>query len=90
MMKKIFALALVPFFLAACGKTLDGTYADASGTIEMTFDGKYVNYMGMMELEYEIDGDKIKIDTQQGGALIFTIKDNKTITSPMIGTLKKQ
>jgi hypothetical protein len=83
----IITLALMS--LVACGSSLDGTYADKSGSIKYTFDSDgTVQYemMGMarMELKYEVDGDEIKIFSEGGGpALIMTIKEDGSIVGGM-------
>ncbi len=59
----LFAVAML-FSLTACGKTLDGTYADASGMVQYKFSGHKVTMKTMgveSELDYSIDGDDIKI-----------------------------
>ena len=72
--------------LAACGQSLNGTYADASGVVEYTFEsgGKVTTKtMGMeAELKYEVDGKKVKFLTP-GGALVYTLKDDGSMAGPM-------
>ena len=72
--------------LAACGQSLNGTYADASGVVEYTFEsgGKVTTKtMGMeAELKYEVDGKKVKFLTP-GGALVYTLQDDGSMAGPM-------
>lgn len=78
-MKKIIAVALLPLFLAACGKSLDGTYQDSTGMASLTFKGDTVE-----------DG-KVKIEGMNGEtALVLRIKDDNTLVMPMVGELKKR
>jgi outer membrane lipopolysaccharide assembly protein LptE/RlpB len=90
-MKKLFLLSVV-LLLSACGSKLDGTYADKNGMLSYTFksNGKtYQSAMGMeVELDYEVDGNKIKLVTPQGN-MIMTLLDDGSIESPM-GILTKQ
>ena len=73
-------------FLAACGQSLSGTYADSSGSIEYKFEsgGKVTTkVMGMeAELKYELDGKKVKFLTP-GGALVYTLQDDGSMAGPM-------
>lgn len=73
-------------FLAACGQSLSGTYADSSGVVEYKFEsgGKVTTKtMGMeAELKYELDGKKVKFLTP-GGALVYTLQDDGSMAGPM-------
>ncbi len=72
--------------LSACGASLDGTYTDPNGMLSYTFKsgGKlYESAMGMeIELNYQMDGKKIKIMSPQGN-LILTLLDDGSIQGPM-------
>ncbi len=76
-------------FLAACGSSLDGTYADESGSLKYTFDSDGTvqhDMMGMakMEMKYEVDGDEIKIFSEGGGpTVIMTLKEDGSIEGGM-------
>jgi len=93
-MKKLLLLSAVTFLLSACGSSLDGTYSDENGIMEYKFEssGKvYAGVMGMKtELEYEIDGDKLKIFVPGGGNQIMTLNDDGSISGPMGVKLTKQ
>ena len=88
-MKKLFALALLPLLLAACGKTLDGTYVDKTGMAEFTFKGNTVEMMGM-EFDYKIEDGKVKFKSGDGTMTVVQIKDDNTLIFPMVGELKKR
>lgn len=88
-MKKLITVALMTVFLAACGKTLDGTYADSTGSLKLTFKGNKLEFMGV-EVEYKIEDGKVKFNNGSGATVVIPIKDDKTITFPMAGDLVKQ
>lgn len=88
-MKKLIAASMASLLLVACGKTLDGTYSDSTGIMKMTFSGNKVETMGT-ELEYKIEDGKLKIKGENGAAMVFHIEDDQTLTSSLIGTLKKE
>lgn len=93
-MKKLLFTTVLAMLLTACGKSLDGTYVDGSGMMEYKFEsnGKvYAGAMGMeTELEYEIDGEKLKIYAPDGENQILTLNEDGTIGGPMGITLKKK
>ncbi|MEG0044873.1 MAG: hypothetical protein RR729_02800 [Comamonas sp.] len=88
-MKKLIAISMMTLLLAACGKTLDGTYADQTGAAEITFKGNTLEMMGM-EVEYKIEDNKVKIEKDGAKVTILTIKDSDTLVLPMVGELKKK
>lgn len=88
-MKKMIAIALSSILLVACGKKLDGTYADATNNIQYTFKGDQVEVMGM-ELEYKVEDGKVKIKGDNGQYLVLKIKDDETLYQPMVGDLTKR
>lgn len=59
------ALVTAMVMLAACGKSLSGTYADSHDVISVTFKsgGKAeMSVMGtMQEVSYEVEGDRVKM-----------------------------
>ena len=75
--------------IAACGggAKLDGTYTDEMGltSYRFTSGGKvYVSAMGIeTELNYRVDGDKVKIGTPQGPNMIFTLLPGGALSGPM-------
>ena len=91
-MKKI-ALVLCMLLLAACGKSLDGTYMLGSGFgssgLIFKSGGKVVQTTSMMgmeseqEMSYKIDGDKIKISAGQGASMVLTLLPDGSIQGPM-------
>ena len=91
-MKKFLSLALV-LLLLACGSKVDGTYADKAGLISYTFksNGKVSQTsMGMtIEMNYEVEGDKIKLMAAQGVSIVMTLKEDGSIEGPL-GNLTKQ
>ncbi len=86
------ALALAAL-LAGCGSGIQGTYADEFGITRMTFkrDGTVVqSAMGTeVEMEYEVDGDKVRLKTPMG-ALLLTRVDDDTLSGPMGATFKRE
>ena len=87
--KKLIALSLISLMLAACGKTLDGTYADQTGMAEFTFKGNKLEMMGV-EIEYKIEDNKVKVQKNGATVTLLTIKDDGTLVMPMVGELKKK
>ena len=88
-MKKLIAMTLASLLLAACDKTLDGTYADKTGMAEFTFKGNTLEYMGM-EMEYQIEDNKVKVKKDGATVTLLTVKDADTLVFPMLGELKKR
>ena len=88
-MKTYLIAIAAAMLLAACGKTLDGTYADQTGAAEITFKGNTLEMMGM-EVEYKIEDNKVKIEKDGAKVTILTIKDGDTLVLPMVGELKKK
>lgn len=88
-MKKMIAVTLVSLLLAACGKTLDGTYTDKTGMAEFTFKGNTLEYMGV-EVEYKIEDNKVKVKKDGATVTLLTVKDDDTLVFPMLGELKKR
>ena len=88
-MKKILCVAWASVLLAACGKTLDGTYADKTGMAEFTFQGNKVEMMGM-EFDYKIEDGKVKFNNGDGANVVLQIKDDNTLVFPLVGELKKR
>ena len=78
--------------LSACSSGLNGIYTDEQEVVEMKFEsgGKvYMSTIGMeTELEYKIDGDKVKIIMPQGN-WILRMQDDGTLNGPM-GVLSKK
>jgi hypothetical protein len=87
-MKPMTMMVAVGLLIAACGGSkLDGTYTDEMGltTYRFTSGGKvYMSVMGIeTELNYKVDGDKVKIGAPQGGNLIFTLLADGALSGPM-------
>ena len=87
-MKTTTMMVAVGLLIAACGGSkLDGTYTDEMGVTSYRFTsgGKvYVSVMGIeTELNYEVDGNKVKIGAPQGGNLIFTLLADGGLSGPM-------
>lgn len=87
-MKSTTMMVAVGLLVAACGgPTLDGTYTDGTGltSYRFTSGGKvYVSAMGTeTELNYELDGDKVRIGVPQGGNVILTLLDDGSLSDPM-------
>jgi outer membrane lipopolysaccharide assembly protein LptE/RlpB len=91
-MKRLFLLSAA-LLLAACGSKLDGTYTDGSGMMSYTFksNGKMAQtVMGTeVEMNYEVDGNKVKLITPQG-KLVMTLLEDGSIQGPMGMKLTKQ
>ena len=92
-MKNVMTVLCLALTLAACSKTLSGTYVGTSDAakfagLSLEFSGNKVigNFGGQKrEFSYTIDGNNIKL---QGGE-IFTLEKDGSITSPL-GPLKKK
>jgi hypothetical protein len=85
-MKWIFHTMASTIFLAACGDSLEGTYADKTGYAQYKFEtnGK-VNAKALgqsIDLKYEIDGDSLMILEPAGDAEIFALNDDGSISGP--------
>lgn len=91
-MKKRIAFVATALMLSACGQKLTGTYADKDNMLALTFEsgGKVLEHsIGPdMELNYEMDGDKVKLQTPQG-TMVLTMKNDGSIAGPT-GLMKKQ
>lgn len=88
-MKKILVAFTTVFLLSACGSKIDGVYTDQTGIAEFKFkpDGT-VQMMGT-EMKYEVVGKEVKVAAPQG-KLIFDIIDDDTLSSDLMGKLKKK
>lgn len=87
------AVFIAILLLSACGgSSLDGTYSDEMGITELKFEsgGKvYASFLGYeTELEYEMDGDKLKIISPQGNQ-IYRLQEDGSFSGPT-GTFKKK
>ena len=79
------------YALTACSDGMQGRYADDFGMGALTFDGdgKVVQSSELagveMEMEYTVDGDKIRLSNPQapGAALVLTRIDSETLSGPM-------
>lgn len=77
--------------LTACGDGMQGRYVDDYGMGALTFhgDGKVVQSSELagveVEMEYEVDGDKIRLSNPQapGAVLVLTRIDSETLSGPM-------
>jgi len=91
---KIFMLSVLVMLISACSSGLDGTYTDGSGMVEYQFntDGKVaMTTLGIETvLDYEIDGDKLKIHSSGNTNLVFTINEDGTLAGPMGMDLHKK
>src|SRR5438093_13367895 len=87
-MKPTTMMVAVGLLIAACGGSkLDGTYTDEMGLTNYRFTSGGKVYMSVMgietELNYEVDGNKVKIGAPQGGNLIFTLLADGALSGPM-------
>ncbi len=93
---KIDILVIAVLLLSGCGSKIDGTYTDSSRTVTYTFKSNGTVLMSTMgtevELKYEVDGDKIKIQTapQGSASLVLTLLDDGSIQGPMGIKLTKE
>ncbi|MDT0496038.1 hypothetical protein RM530_01480 [Algiphilus sp. W345] len=84
-------IAALPAFLAAalvaCGSGFEGTYTDEMGISQYEFkkDGTArIGAMGtVVEIEYEIDGDELRLLMPQGMTQILTLADDGALEGPM-------
>ena len=90
-MRLIALLALV-FLLAACGSKLNGEYADKLGLVSYKFESGNKVYFSALGVEsegqYEIDGNKVKVESN-GQNIIYTILEDGSINTPF-GILTKK
>lgn len=81
-LKNLIVLSAV-LFLTACGGKFSGTYADPSGALTYTFssDGKVIQSGGGLEVEmnYEVDGDKVKLKGNDGMSMVLPMVDGKIV-----------
>lgn len=86
-------IAVVVASQSAFAFSLDGKYSDEAALANYTFspDGKVImSAMGLQgEMNYAVDGDKVKITTPQG-TLVMAILNDGSIRGPMGMTLSKQ
>lgn len=91
-MNKIY-LAIAVLLLSACDSNVEGTYSDKMGITSYTFDSGDKVLMSTMgtevEMNYEVDGDKVKLATPQGN-LVLTLLEDGSIKGPMGMKLTKQ
>ncbi len=94
-MRKIAILVLV-LLLAACGKGLNGTYADSMGMIHYTFDRDGTVTVEMLgkaqQTTYvrEKDTLKVKVPGTESEAVDFTINQDGSLQGPLGVRLEKQ
>lgn len=93
-MNKIY-LAIAVLLLSACGSNVEGTYSDNMGITSYTFDSGDKVLMSAMgtevEMNYEVDGDKVKLGTPEGkGNLVLTLLEDGSMKGPMGMKLTKQ
>lgn len=77
--------------LSACGgKKLDGSYGQDNLGVVLAFkpNGKAV-YMGMAEVDYEVDGNDVKLHIPGQPVLILKILEDGSIQFPLLGKLKR-
>ena len=90
---KLMFLLIAALSLSACAPSLDGTYADQTGVITVTFKSNGRMSQSMMgfetEYDYKVEANKIKLLTPQG-ILILTLDDDGSIHGPMGITLLKR
>ena len=89
-------LTFTAILLAACGSPIQGTYSDDTGTTTYTFkpDNKVqvsAEMMGIkseMEFDYDVDGDKVRINLPQGTVVLTRLADGSL--QGMGATLRKR
>ena len=91
---KLALVVLLSMLLSACGDGMTGTYTGGLAEDQvLTFhgNGKATQETAGMEvqLEYEVDGDKIKLHNPDlpGTTLVLTRKDADTLTGGPMGVL---
>jgi hypothetical protein len=84
-MSRMFVLLVPLLLLAACGRSLEGTYADDVGFMSYTFhdDGRAVqSVLGLeVEMRYEREGDRIVVDGPFADMELVRI-DERTLEGP--------
>lgn len=90
-MKKLFLVSMI-LLLSACGSKLDGTYKNNDG-LQLTFNSNGTVSTTMldmeMELSYEVNGNKIKVQFPQGDQ-IWTLKEDGSIDAGFLGKYTKK
>ena len=85
-MPRVFAILALATLLSACGRGLEGTYADDVGFMSFTFhgDGRVVHStLGLeVEMRYERDGDRILVDGPVADMELLRI-DADTLEGPL-------
>ena len=89
-MKRLLVGILFAFTLAGCGKgLLDATYSGPRGaTLVFKPNGKVI-FLGAMEMDYEVDGQDIKLTSPGQGTLVLKMLDDGSIQYPILGTYKR-
>ncbi len=86
---------LAMFLIVACSKGIEGTYtnesASAAGIEEtFTFDGDGKVIVDNHEMDYTIDGDKIKIKSPDGTIVFMRQKDGSLVGPSDIKLIKQK
>lgn len=86
------AIAAIVLALVGCGGKMEGSYvSDKPGlkgvVLTLKPNGKAV-YLGVSELDYEVDGKDVKLRSPTG-TLILKGHDDGSLDFPGIGNLKK-
>lgn len=71
--------------LAGCGHKLSGTYADEDNIMSLTFNKNGKVLMGSNELDYEVDGDLVKLKSPMG-TQVMHLQSDGTIRSDLLNT----
>lgn len=91
-LRKLLAIALL-CLLSACGKGMDGTWADAMGASRYHFQSNgtvTVEVMGTSQvLDYTRDGERLELQLADGTTLDFTLAGDGALQGPLGIRLEK-
>lgn len=90
---KIVPILMTILLLAACGKSISGTYENSMLTVKFEPGKAYVTN-GLLgsttEVGYKADGDKITLEGHGGSTLVLTSNEDGSLEGMPGGTLKKK
>lgn len=91
MNSKLLFVILFSVILSACGKSVVGTYTDASGMGSFDFrsNGTVLQSPMGLEFPYEVSGKEIKVKMPMG-TMVFTMQDDGSLSSQLLGTLRRK
>lgn len=90
---KILPILIAILLLAACGKSISGTYENSMLTVKFEPGKAYVTN-GLLgstnEVSYKTDGDKVILEGHDGSSLVLISNKDGSFEGMPGGTLKKK